>query len=484
MSYPHLHTECQEHHLLVRDFGPPMNRLPVRPVIVCLCGSTRFKAAFVDWNARLTERGYIVLSVGLCGQSQNVNPEPELKKRLDELHLRKIDVADEVFVMDVGGYVGESTVAEVKYATELGKPVRLLSQEQPDYKLPGEEAQASLRQQIEISENDDLRSMARVRDRRESTLELLRRVEWLPADPSFEIRNDEVMTCPICLGHQPRHFEGCELALALGFAGVASRPSWWPPDPRCFDAAENGRLAGLEEAQKIVEEEPVHLAGDNFMETLDNRIKGLRGRLEAGNRQKWPTEPLPVIPCGKVERTAMLSVRVLGIPAGEQTPVDLIPVANPIAAYRVLVGADDVALVPVVPGQYQIKVNYEDRGSFGVMPNAATDVSVSFESADRQNTQVNSGEGCSTSSLMAQTWTADHQPAVGAVVELLDARTELRLHRPVEESGFAMFPILMPGHYHVRVGDHELLEVDCPAGVNVSIDLHLKEEHHHDPRTK
>ena len=102
------------------------------PLIVCLCGSTRFYEAFQQANYRETMRGHIVLTVGFYPHSeeqahgQEVGCTDKQKQALDELHLRKIDLADEVFVLNVGGYVGESTAREIAYATEQGKPVLYL----------------------------------------------------------------------------------------------------------------------------------------------------------------------------------------------------------------------------------------------------------------------------------------------------------------------------------------------------------------------
>jgi len=96
------------------------------PEIVCLCGSTRYKDQYIYHNARLTCEGYIVLSVGLWGHKEEKYPTPDVKKRLDELHLRKIDLADWVFVLNVDGYIGESTRNEIDYAEALGKPVLYL----------------------------------------------------------------------------------------------------------------------------------------------------------------------------------------------------------------------------------------------------------------------------------------------------------------------------------------------------------------------
>jgi cell division protein FtsB len=103
----------------------------LRPTVVCLCGSTRFKDAWHAEGKRLTHEGKIVLSVGDLDTSEanravNVPLAPELKAKLDELHLRKIDLADEVLILNVGGYIGESTRRELNYARSLGKPVTFL----------------------------------------------------------------------------------------------------------------------------------------------------------------------------------------------------------------------------------------------------------------------------------------------------------------------------------------------------------------------
>lgn len=104
-----------------------------RPKIVCLCGSTRFKAEFEGANTRLTCDGIIVLSVGsfeLHGRLRG-EAEKDAKAMLDWLHKRKIDLADEVLVLNVCGYIGESTRSEIDYAIAHGKPVRYLEPELP-----------------------------------------------------------------------------------------------------------------------------------------------------------------------------------------------------------------------------------------------------------------------------------------------------------------------------------------------------------------
>jgi hypothetical protein len=94
------------------------------PEIVTLCGSTRFKDQFMETNRKLTLEGKIVLSVGVFGHSDGEKLNEEAKRMLDELHLRKIDLSNGVYVIDVENYVGESTKKEIKYAESSGKFVR------------------------------------------------------------------------------------------------------------------------------------------------------------------------------------------------------------------------------------------------------------------------------------------------------------------------------------------------------------------------
>lgn len=96
------------------------------PKVVCLCGSTKFKAQYEQANREETLKGHIVLSVGLFGHIEGLEMNGAEKGMLDELHLRKIDLADEVLVLNVGGYIGSSTKNEIQYALDLGIPVRYL----------------------------------------------------------------------------------------------------------------------------------------------------------------------------------------------------------------------------------------------------------------------------------------------------------------------------------------------------------------------
>lgn len=104
-----------------------VDRLPDLPHIVCLCGSTRFKEEFIKQNFERTMAGQIVLSVGWFTHADpSYQPTEVEKEGLDDLHKRKIDLADEVLVINVNGYLGESTVSEIRYALKQGKPVTYL----------------------------------------------------------------------------------------------------------------------------------------------------------------------------------------------------------------------------------------------------------------------------------------------------------------------------------------------------------------------
>ena len=95
--------------------------------VITLCGSTRFKEQFMEAQKRLTLKGCIVISVGLFGHSGDEEVwKPGTKEMLDDMHLRKIDMADEIFVINVGGYIGESTNREIAYAEKTGKKVNYM----------------------------------------------------------------------------------------------------------------------------------------------------------------------------------------------------------------------------------------------------------------------------------------------------------------------------------------------------------------------
>ena len=105
--------------------------------VITLCGSTRFKREFMEAQKKLTLAGNIVISVGLFGHSgdnevwegMSEDTLTETKIMLDDMHKRKIDMADEIFVINVGGYIGESTKSEIEYAKTTGKIVNYLENE-------------------------------------------------------------------------------------------------------------------------------------------------------------------------------------------------------------------------------------------------------------------------------------------------------------------------------------------------------------------
>ena len=102
--------------------------------VITLCGSTRFKDAVMAAQTRLTLEGNIVISVGLFGHSGDSEVWEDMdegtltntKEMLDDMHKRKIDMADEIYVINVGGYIGDSTRSEIEYAKKMGKAIRYL----------------------------------------------------------------------------------------------------------------------------------------------------------------------------------------------------------------------------------------------------------------------------------------------------------------------------------------------------------------------
>ena len=104
--------------------------------VITLCGSTRFKDEFMEAQKKLTLEGNIVISVGLFGHSgdsevwegMSEDTLTKTKIMLDDMHKCKIDMADGIFVINVGGYIGESTRSEIEYAQKTGKIVRYLEE--------------------------------------------------------------------------------------------------------------------------------------------------------------------------------------------------------------------------------------------------------------------------------------------------------------------------------------------------------------------
>ena len=97
--------------------------------VITLCGSTKFKEDFIRIQRELTLKGYVVISVGLFGHAdgeyQTVLTE-EVKEMLDDMHLQKIDMAEAIYVVNPGGYIGSSTRKEIEYAKSKGKEILFL----------------------------------------------------------------------------------------------------------------------------------------------------------------------------------------------------------------------------------------------------------------------------------------------------------------------------------------------------------------------
>jgi len=94
-----------------------------RPEIVCLCGSIRFVDELRAANHELSLAGAIVLAPGVFPNADTPSLTPDQKAALGELHLRKIDLADRVLIVNPGGYIGDSTTREIAHAQSTGKPI-------------------------------------------------------------------------------------------------------------------------------------------------------------------------------------------------------------------------------------------------------------------------------------------------------------------------------------------------------------------------
>ncbi len=102
--------------------------------IITLCGSTKFKELFIAENKRLTLEGNIVLSVALFGHSgDDIVWTDNIKERLDSIHKGKINISDEIYVINPNGYIGESTRNEIKYALLNNKKIKYL--EKPEKEI-------------------------------------------------------------------------------------------------------------------------------------------------------------------------------------------------------------------------------------------------------------------------------------------------------------------------------------------------------------
>ncbi len=96
--------------------------------VICLCGSTKFKEDFIREQQRLTLQGNVVLSVGVFGHADNVSITDSVKVLLDDIHRQKIDMSDEIFIINKNDYIGVSTQKEMDYALACGKPVSYMEE--------------------------------------------------------------------------------------------------------------------------------------------------------------------------------------------------------------------------------------------------------------------------------------------------------------------------------------------------------------------
>ena len=101
----------------------------MKRTIVCLCGSTRFKEAFTTANRIESGKGNIVLTVAMFGHLENLDMNGAEKEMFDLLHFDKIELAHEVLILDVDGYIGKSTQRELDHAIKLNKKIRYLTKE-------------------------------------------------------------------------------------------------------------------------------------------------------------------------------------------------------------------------------------------------------------------------------------------------------------------------------------------------------------------
>lgn len=95
--------------------------------VITLCGSIKFKDEFMKVKEKLTLEGNIVLTPNFFSNLKKEDIDLEMKKTLDEMHRQKIDMSDEIFVINPEGYIGESTKSEIKYAQEKGKVIFYLN---------------------------------------------------------------------------------------------------------------------------------------------------------------------------------------------------------------------------------------------------------------------------------------------------------------------------------------------------------------------
>lgn len=155
--------------------------------VITLCGSTRFKDAFMEAQKQLTLDGNIVISVGLFGHSgdnevwegMDEDTLTKTKLMLDDMHKRKIDMSDEIYVINVGGYIGDSTRSEIEYAKRTGKDIQYLEEPASEDELPDNVIDVS-----EIPMSSRLRTILF-----RSQIKDLRQVEDIAEEQMLKIRN-------------------------------------------------------------------------------------------------------------------------------------------------------------------------------------------------------------------------------------------------------------------------------------------------------
>ena len=97
--------------------------------VITLCGSTKYKDEFLQAQSALTLDGNIVLSIGVFGHTDNINLTSEVKAMLDDIHKRKIDMSDAIYIINKDGYIGDSTRSEIEYAKEHNKQIYYMFEE-------------------------------------------------------------------------------------------------------------------------------------------------------------------------------------------------------------------------------------------------------------------------------------------------------------------------------------------------------------------
>ncbi len=111
-----------------------MNKTPPTALVVCLCGSVRFKKEFLEAAQKLEFEGRIVVMPNVLSKAYGIQLTAEQRELLVDIHNQKLKMCDEVYVVDAPGdngepYIGDSTKTEIAYAQQLKKPIRYLSKE-------------------------------------------------------------------------------------------------------------------------------------------------------------------------------------------------------------------------------------------------------------------------------------------------------------------------------------------------------------------